>query len=280
VNVLGRQYHVTGAPMDGSAIDNHNRKVYEEILKVIKMGWTQETVQYKGEYYQIPYPYEEGIRRWPVAEWTWTYSAPGEVDDKGVIRRICVVPKPYQQPHSRLFEPFSVGETTIKYTASPNIVPWILVAYPPDFDDFASLSRGRQRKPVEICGSAKASGPSRGALRPPLHEEMRQLEMFATHIIPPSAQACCRARSETFPPGVAGPTELAGFRPALDWPSSYRGFVPLAEVTRAVRLLPRRGHHTSQQAEEGSVGESICGGEVSPVRATSSISPPSQNPRR
>ena len=26
VNVLGQQYHVTGAPMDGSAIDNHNRK--------------------------------------------------------------------------------------------------------------------------------------------------------------------------------------------------------------------------------------------------------------
>jgi hypothetical protein len=95
---------VTGAPMDGSAIDNHNRKVYEETLKVIKMAWTQETVQYKGEYHQIPYPYEEGIRRRPVAEWTRTYRAPGELDDEGVIRRICVVPKPYQQPHSQLFE--------------------------------------------------------------------------------------------------------------------------------------------------------------------------------
>src|SRR5690349_22597661 len=30
VNVLGQQYHVTGAPMDGSAIDKHNRKVYED----------------------------------------------------------------------------------------------------------------------------------------------------------------------------------------------------------------------------------------------------------
>ena len=35
-NVLGQQYHVTGAPMDGKAIDNHNRRVYEETLKVIK----------------------------------------------------------------------------------------------------------------------------------------------------------------------------------------------------------------------------------------------------
>src|SRR5690349_21892501 len=30
VNVLGQQYHATGAPMDGSAIDKHNRKVYED----------------------------------------------------------------------------------------------------------------------------------------------------------------------------------------------------------------------------------------------------------
>src|SRR5690242_10259594 len=42
VNVLGQQYHVTGAPMDGSSIDNHNRKVYEETVKVIKKAWTEE----------------------------------------------------------------------------------------------------------------------------------------------------------------------------------------------------------------------------------------------
>jgi alkanesulfonate monooxygenase SsuD/methylene tetrahydromethanopterin reductase-like flavin-dependent oxidoreductase (luciferase family) len=41
VNVLGQQYHVTGAPMDGSSIDNHNRRVYEETLKVIKKAWTR-----------------------------------------------------------------------------------------------------------------------------------------------------------------------------------------------------------------------------------------------
>jgi len=42
VNVLGQQYHVTGAPMDGSSIDNHNRKVYEETVKVIKKAWTED----------------------------------------------------------------------------------------------------------------------------------------------------------------------------------------------------------------------------------------------
>lgn len=150
VNVLGQQYHVTGAPMDGSSIDNHNRKVYEETLKVIKKAWTEEAFDYKGEYYQVPYPYEEGIRRWPVAEWTRTYGAPGEIDDQGVIRKICVVPKPYQQPHPPMFQPFSVSENTIRYTAQSGIVPWILVAHPPEFQRLCRIyqdvgvSAGRQ----------------------------------------------------------------------------------------------------------------------------------------
>src|SRR4051794_13037417 len=63
VNVLGQQYHVTGAPMDGSSIDNHNRSVYEETLKVIKKAWTEESFEYDGEYYNVPYPYSEGITR-------------------------------------------------------------------------------------------------------------------------------------------------------------------------------------------------------------------------
>jgi len=150
VNVLGQQYHVTGAPMDGSSIDNHNRKVYEETLKVIKKAWTEESFDYDGEYYKVPYPYKEGITRWPVHEWTRTYGAPGEVDDKGVIRKICVVPKPYQQPHPPLFQPFSVSESTIRYTAQSAIVPWILVSNPPDFQrlcrTYQEVAAGAGRK--------------------------------------------------------------------------------------------------------------------------------------
>ena len=32
-----------------------------------------------------------------------------------------------------MFQPFSVSETTIRYTAQSGIVPWILVAHPSDF---------------------------------------------------------------------------------------------------------------------------------------------------
>src|SRR5205807_1846591 len=83
-------YHVTGAPMDGSAVDNHNREVFEEMYKIIKMAWTQETIRYKGKYYEIPCPYEEGIRRWPVGKtWTAKYGAPGEVAADGFVQRVC-----------------------------------------------------------------------------------------------------------------------------------------------------------------------------------------------
>jgi alkanesulfonate monooxygenase SsuD/methylene tetrahydromethanopterin reductase-like flavin-dependent oxidoreductase (luciferase family) len=162
VNVLGQQYHVTGAPMDGSSIDNHNRKVYEETLKVIKKAWTEESFEYNGEYYKVPYPYEDGIRRWPVADWTRKYGAPGEIDEQGVVRRICVVPKPYQQPHPPMFQPFSVSENTIRYTASSGIVPWILVAYPPDFQRLCRLyqdvavTAGRKLRLGEGVGAFRA----------------------------------------------------------------------------------------------------------------------------
>ncbi len=162
VNVLGQQYHVTGAPMDGSSIDNHNRKVYEETLKVIKKAWTEESFEYNGEYYKVPYPYEEGIRRWPVAEWTRKYGAPGEIDEQGVIRKICVVPKPYQQPHPPLFQPFSVSENTIRYTASSGIVPWILVSHPPEFQRLCrvyqdvAINAGKNLKLGETVGAFRS----------------------------------------------------------------------------------------------------------------------------
>jgi len=160
-NVMGQQYHVTGAPMDGSSIDNHNRKVYEETLKVIRRPGPRRSFDYDGEYYKVPYPYKEGITRWPVHEWTRTYGAPGEVDDKGVIRKICVVPKPYQQPHPPLFQPFSVSECpTIRYTAQSSIVPWILVSNPPDFQrlcrTYQEVAAGAGRK----LGLGEASAPS------------------------------------------------------------------------------------------------------------------------
>jgi alkanesulfonate monooxygenase SsuD/methylene tetrahydromethanopterin reductase-like flavin-dependent oxidoreductase (luciferase family) len=132
VNVLGQNYHVTGAPMDGSAIDNHNRAVYEEMYRIIKKAWTEDSITHEGKYYQVPYP-RDGVARWPVADFTRACGAPGEVDENGVVKRISVVPAPYTEPHPKLFQPFSVSENTIKFTAEEDITPWILVSYPEEF---------------------------------------------------------------------------------------------------------------------------------------------------
>ena len=101
-NVLGQQYRVTSAPMDGSELDQHNRAVFEEVFTIIKKAWTEDSLEFEGEFYSVPFPYDQGITRWPAQEWTRTYGAPGELDEDDVVRRISVVPKPYQQQSLRL----------------------------------------------------------------------------------------------------------------------------------------------------------------------------------
>lgn len=133
VNILGQSYHVGGAPMDGSAIDDHNRAVYQELMQVVRKAWTEELLTFNGQYYKVPNPYEEGITRWPPREWTELYGAPGEIDENGVVRAVSVCPRPYQDPHPPLMAPFSISEKTIHYTATEDIIPWILTSYPDDF---------------------------------------------------------------------------------------------------------------------------------------------------
>ena len=133
VNVLGQKFPVEATPMDGSDVDKHNRRVHEEFIDIIYKAWDQDLLTYDGEFYQVPFPYDEGIKGWPVAEWTRKYGTPGEIDEQGVIRGISVIPKPYQQPHPPAFQPFSVSESTIRHTAKVGVTPIILVSNPPDF---------------------------------------------------------------------------------------------------------------------------------------------------
>jgi alkanesulfonate monooxygenase SsuD/methylene tetrahydromethanopterin reductase-like flavin-dependent oxidoreductase (luciferase family) len=109
--------------------------VFGEILKIMKLCWTQDTVRYRSEIldgYSIPAPWE-GIRHWPPREWTREFGAPGEVDPDGVIRRVSVVPRPYQVPHPKLWQPFAISERTVRRCAELEILPYILAPRPEDF---------------------------------------------------------------------------------------------------------------------------------------------------
>jgi len=161
VNVLGQNVPVQAAPMDGSEVDQHNKRVHEEYIDIIYKAWDQDLLQYKGEFYQVPFPFEQGISGWPAADWTRRFGAPGEIDEQGIIRGISVIPKPYQQPHPPAFQPFSVSESTIRHTARVGVMPMILVSNPPDFRRLCQI----YREVAAENGRTLGLGESVGAFR-------------------------------------------------------------------------------------------------------------------
>ena len=148
-NILGQRSHVTGTPMDGSAVDTHNRDVFEEMYQIIKIGVdTRRSIRFQGKYYQIPKPVlkrgsDAGQSGRPGPRSTarttkWTRI--------GYVQRICVVPKPYTQPHPPIWQPFSVSEKTIRWCAKEGIMPWILISHPPSFRQLCEAYREEANK--------------------------------------------------------------------------------------------------------------------------------------
>jgi alkanesulfonate monooxygenase SsuD/methylene tetrahydromethanopterin reductase-like flavin-dependent oxidoreductase (luciferase family) len=165
MNVLGQRWQAAAARSDGSRSDNRNFDVFGEILHIMKLAWTQETVKYRSDVldYQVPYPYE-GIEGWPAADWTKTFGAPGEIDESGVIRAVSVCPKPYQSPHPELWQPFTISDRSVIRAAQENILPWM---FTPNPDDHAAKARlyqeesakhGRHYKLGEHTGILKIIG--------------------------------------------------------------------------------------------------------------------------
>ena len=115
LNQMGQKLHISAATSDQSDIDRTNRKVFEEVFQILKLAWGDEPFSFKGDYYEYPYPYETGTP-WPPHEFTAQYGAPGEVVD-GKVKKIFVVPKPYQRPHPPLFQAFSISDETILWCA-------------------------------------------------------------------------------------------------------------------------------------------------------------------
>jgi alkanesulfonate monooxygenase SsuD/methylene tetrahydromethanopterin reductase-like flavin-dependent oxidoreductase (luciferase family) len=126
VNVLGQRYGVEPSVQGGDA-ELHNREVSQELFEVIKASWRDEPFSFKGKYYQVPMP-ADGVP-WPACDVTARYGAPGEVDDKHV-RKISVVPKPYQKPHPLLLQAMTLTKETIGWTAQQGIVPMIFLPFP------------------------------------------------------------------------------------------------------------------------------------------------------
>jgi alkanesulfonate monooxygenase SsuD/methylene tetrahydromethanopterin reductase-like flavin-dependent oxidoreductase (luciferase family) len=161
VNILGQKVPVAGTPMDGGDVDKHNRQVHEEYLDIIYKAWTEDLLRYDGQFYQVPFPYDEGITRWPAYPWTREYGHPDEMDENNVVQGISVIPKPYQEPYPKAFQAFSVSESTIKHTAMHDIMPMILISEPGNFRDLCHVYKDT----AALAGRELKLGESVGAMR-------------------------------------------------------------------------------------------------------------------
>ncbi|ASU82969.1 LLM class flavin-dependent oxidoreductase [Nocardiopsis gilva YIM 90087] len=164
-NVLGQRWSSQAARSDGSASDDRNFDVFGELLKIMKLAWTQETLRYKSDIldYEVPSPYS-GIEGWPAQEWTRTFGAPGELDGEGRVQRVSVVPRPYQDPHPELWQPFTISDRSVRRCAQEDILPWMFTPIPGEHRKKAELYRdeaarhGRDYRLGEHTGVLKIVG--------------------------------------------------------------------------------------------------------------------------
>lgn len=122
-NILGQFSDTVATVSDGSADDARNRDVFEERVEMLMECWTKDSVVLDGQYYQAPYPLGTGVVGYPAREIARQAGAVGEVDADGAIRRISVVPPPYQKPHPPIFVASSRSDDSIRYCARNGFIP-------------------------------------------------------------------------------------------------------------------------------------------------------------
>ncbi|MBT3401526.1 MAG: LLM class flavin-dependent oxidoreductase, partial [Rhodospirillaceae bacterium] len=92
-------------------------------VNMVIEAWTQESVRVKGEFYEAPFPFETGVEGYPAYEIARDAGAEGEIGPDGSVQRVCVVPKPYQQPHPPVFVAASKSQASIDYCARNGFIP-------------------------------------------------------------------------------------------------------------------------------------------------------------
>lgn len=144
-----------------SETEQLNREIFNEYYDILINSWTKDAWDYDGKHYQVPFPYKDGISGWAGAEWTRRFGADGEVDDEGIVRRIGVIPRPYQDPHPQVFVPFTASPATLIQAAGRSAVPFILEANPERFRKWCELYQeesakaGHERELGHFCGAVR-----------------------------------------------------------------------------------------------------------------------------
>jgi len=122
-NILGQSIDAIATLSDGSADDARNREIFEERTEMLLKLWAEDSVSINQPHYQIPYPFETGVRGYPAWKSASTAGAPGEVGPDGSIQKICVVPKTYTRPHPPIFVAMSGSASSIPFLARHGFRP-------------------------------------------------------------------------------------------------------------------------------------------------------------
>jgi alkanesulfonate monooxygenase SsuD/methylene tetrahydromethanopterin reductase-like flavin-dependent oxidoreductase (luciferase family) len=156
VDVMAQQMHgIHGAtPGQHDEIDQANREAFEEHFGIIKRAWTEDMLEFRGKYWQIP---PEGTP-WQI-EATRTWGA--GVDGEHIVRQIGVVPKPLQKPHPPLFQPFASSENTIRWCAREHVTAIL----PPMYLGMQNQLYDVYREEAATHGRSLEAGEGLGVLR-------------------------------------------------------------------------------------------------------------------
>jgi alkanesulfonate monooxygenase SsuD/methylene tetrahydromethanopterin reductase-like flavin-dependent oxidoreductase (luciferase family) len=96
-------------------VDRVNRAAFEEFFEIVRLAWTKDTFSYKGNFWQVPPP-----------DIPWDLDATrtmGRGVEGGIVRELGVVPRPLQEPHPPIMQPFSFSEPTIRWCARNSVQP-------------------------------------------------------------------------------------------------------------------------------------------------------------
>lgn len=102
--------------------DRINREVFEENVDIVMKAWTEDAFDHRGRW-EVPAPYDSGLRDWNMADTSRRLGAPGEIDDEGVLRKVSVVPSPYQKPHPPVFVASAASQATVEYCGARGYIP-------------------------------------------------------------------------------------------------------------------------------------------------------------
>jgi len=122
-------------------VDNMNREIFEESLKIVKTAWLNSTFSYEGKYWQ--FPPKTGLTGHPAYE---KYGA--GMGEDGMVHEIGIAPRCYQDPHPPLYGAFAHSMRTIDMWAREGGKPIVMA----NQMEFCEALWGRYLKTAEEAG--------------------------------------------------------------------------------------------------------------------------------